>query len=129
MDRRVGYAGGYYTGSVGSCGQLFVSVVLGDTWTNEFRRKLAKFTEDTAKEMQMPFSHASIPGASSDSVPFVEMTIPAVTIHGLSNDWPRILHSGNDQTSRINPLSVYLGYRLVLAMVVTLDQSPCAAYK
>lgn len=96
---------------------------------NMSSKKLAQFTEDVAKEMQMPFSRASIPGASSDSIPFVEKNIPAVTIHGLSNDWPRILHSGNDQTSKINPVSVYLGYRLALAMVVTLDQSPCAAYK
>lgn len=91
--------------------------------------KLGKFTEDTAKEMKMPFARASIPGAVSDSVPFVEKNIPAVTIHGMSNEWPKILHTGNDQASRINPLSVYLAYRLALAMVVTLDQSPCAAYK
>src|SRR5689334_22611155 len=49
--------------------------------------KLGKFAEDTAKEMQMAFSHASIPEGSSDSMPFVEKNIPAVTIHGLSNEW------------------------------------------
>jgi Zn-dependent M28 family amino/carboxypeptidase len=96
---------------------------------NMSSRKLGQFTEDTAKEMQMPFARASIPGASSDSVSFIEKKIPGVTIHGLSNEWPKILHSGNDQVSKINPLSVYLGYRLSLAMVVSLDQSPCAAYK
>jgi len=91
--------------------------------------KLAQFTEDVAKEMKMPFGRASITAGTSDSVPFVEKNIPAVTIHGLSNDWPKILHSGNDQVSKINPLSVYLAYRLALAMVVSLDKSPCAAYK
>ena len=91
--------------------------------------KLAQFTEDVAKEMKMPFGRASIQEATSDSVPFVERNIPAVTIHGLSNEWPKILHSGNDQASKINPLSVYLAYRLALAMVVGLDKSPCAAYK
>ncbi len=91
--------------------------------------KLAQFTEDVAKEMKMPFGRASIPEATSDSVPFVEKNIPAVTIHGMSNEWPKILHSGNDQASKINPLSVYLAYRLALAMVVSLDKSPCAAYK
>jgi len=96
---------------------------------NMSSKKLAQFTEELAKEMQMPFSRASIPDASADSIPFVEKNIPAVTIHGLSNDWPKILHSGNDQTSKINALSVYLGYRLALAMVVSLDQSPCGAYK
>ena len=32
------------------------------------------------------------------------------------------------QKSRLKK-SVYLAYRLILAMVVSLDQSPCAAYK
>ncbi len=96
---------------------------------NMSSKKLAQFTEDTAKEMKMPFARATIPGAFSDSIPFVEKNIPGVTIHGMSNEWPKILHSGNDQASKINPLSVYLAYRLSLAMVVSLDQSPCAAYK
>jgi Zn-dependent M28 family amino/carboxypeptidase len=96
---------------------------------NMSNSKLAQFTEELAKEMKMPFGRASIPEATSDSVPFVEKNIPAVTIHGLSNEWPKILHSGNDQVSKINPLSVYLAYRLALAMVVSLDKSPCAAYK
>ena len=91
--------------------------------------KLGQFTADVAKEMKMQFGHASITGATSDSVPFVEKNIPAVTIHGMNNEWPKILHTGNDQAAKVNPLSVYLAYRLVLSMVVTLDQSPCAAYK
>jgi Zn-dependent M28 family amino/carboxypeptidase len=96
---------------------------------NMSSKKLAQFTEDMAKEMKMPFGRASILEGTSDSVPFVEKNIPAVTIHGLSNEWQKILHSGNDQASKINPLSVYLAYRLALAMVVSLDKSPCAAYK
>ena len=91
--------------------------------------KLGKFTENMAKEMDMPFARANIPDATADSIPFVERNIPAVTIHGLNNDWPKILHTGNDQASKINPISVYLAYRLALAIVVSLDKSPCAAYK
>ena len=26
-------------------------------------------------------------------------------------DWPKILHSGNDQASKVHPVSVYLAYR------------------
>lgn len=96
---------------------------------NMSSKKLAQFTEDLAKEMKMPFARASIPGADSDSSSFVAKKIPAVTIHGMNNDWPKLLHSSNDQSAKVNPGSVYLGYRLVLAMVVRLDQSPCAAYK
>ena len=96
---------------------------------NMSSKKLAQLTADLAKEMQMPFGHAKIEGASADSVSFIAKKIPAVTIHGLSDEWPMILHSRNDQPAKINPLSVYLGYRLVLSMIVHLDQSPCAAYK
>ncbi len=91
--------------------------------------KLGDFTEKLAKEMQMPFARARIEGANSDSSAFVEKKIPAVTIHGMSNKWPEILHTGNDQVSKVNPMSVYLAYRLVLAMVARLNESPCAAYK
>jgi len=96
---------------------------------NMSSRKLGEFTSDLAKEMKMPFAHARIEGADSDSSPFLEKNIPAVTIHGMSNQWSTILHSGNDQASKVNPVSVYFGYRLALAMVVRLDQLPCAAYK
>jgi len=96
---------------------------------NMSSKKLGQFTGDVAKEMKMPFAHASIEGADSDSSPFIEKKIPAVTIHGMSNEWPKILHSSNDQVSKVNPVSVYLGYRLTLAMIMSLDQSACAAYK
>lgn len=96
---------------------------------NMSSKKLAQLAEDFAKEMKMPFAHASIAGASSDSVSFIAKKIPAVTIHGLNDQWPTILHSRNEQVSKVNPVSVYLGYRLALSMVVHLDQSPCAAYK
>ena len=96
---------------------------------NMSSKKMTQLAADLAKEMQMPFAQASIPGASSDSVSFIEKKIPAVTIHGMSNEWPKFLHTRNDQAAKVNPVSVYLGYRLVLSMVVHLDQQPCAAYK
>ena len=96
---------------------------------NMSSKALATFTGELAKEMQIPFAHAGIGRANSDSSSFVARKIPAVTIHGLNNNWGRILHSGRDQVSRVNPASVYLGYRLALAMVVRLDQAPCAAYR
>ena len=96
---------------------------------NMSSKKLGQFTEDLAKEMKMPFSRARIEGANSDSSSFVDKNIPAVTIHGMSNEWSKILHSGNDQVSKVNTVSVYLAYRLTLAMVARLDQAPCAAYK
>jgi Zn-dependent M28 family amino/carboxypeptidase len=96
---------------------------------NVSSKRVVAFTADLAKGMKIPFSHASIEGADADSSPFLGKKIPAITLHGLNNDWPSILHSRSDQTSRINPVSVYLGYRLVLALVVRLDGSACGEYR
>nr|ART40711.1 L304 [uncultured bacterium] len=77
----------------------------------------------------MPFGQATIAGADSDSSSFLRRSIPALTIHGLTEDWPKILHSKNDQATKVNPLSVYLGYRLALALVLRLDNLPCKEFK
>ena len=92
-------------------------------------RKLVKFTVDLAKELQIKFEHAFISGADSDATPFVEKKIPAVLIHGLTRDWSNVLHTNSDQASKVNPVSVYLGYRLVLAMILRLNDSTCDALR
>ncbi len=96
---------------------------------NMSSKKLGSYAGEVAKEMRIPFNHASIEGADADSSSFVAKKIPAVTIHGMNNDWRRILHTANDQASKVNQVSVYLGYRLVLAMVVRLDESACGDYR
>lgn len=96
---------------------------------NMSSKALATFTGELAKEMEIPFAHASIGRANSDSSSFVAKKIPAVTIHGLNNDWSKVLHSSRDQASKVNAASVYLGYRLALGMVVRLDQAACNAYR
>ena len=52
-----------------------------------------------------------------------------MTIHGMTDDWPKVLHSSNDQAAKVNSDSVYLGYRLVLAVMSRLDTASCDAYK
>ena len=96
---------------------------------NMSSKKLGQFAGELATQMKMPFGHASIYGADSDSSSFLAKKIPAVTIHGMTSEWRTILHSSKDQASRVNHVSVYLGYRLVLSMVAGLDQSDCAAYR
>ena len=96
---------------------------------NMSSKKLATFAGELAKEMEIPFAHASIGRANSDSSSFVAKKIPAVTIHGLNDDWSTILHSKHDQVAKVNTASVYLGYRLALAMIVKLDASACDAYR
>ncbi len=96
---------------------------------NMSSKKLARFTGKLAKELEIPFRHASIGRANSDSSSFVAKKIPAVTILGLNKNWMTILHSKHDQAEKVNAASVYLGYRLALAMIVRLDAAACDAYR
>jgi Zn-dependent M28 family amino/carboxypeptidase len=96
---------------------------------NMSSRKLRDLAATLAKEMKMPFASAGIPGADSDSSSFMSKRIPAITIHGMSRDWHEILHSSRDQSSKVNAAHVYMGYRLALALITRVDESPCAAYR
>lgn len=95
---------------------------------NMSSKKLELLAEELAKEMGMPFAHASIRGADADSSSFVAKQIPAVTIHGLNNNWTKILHSQRDQMAKVDMASVYFGYRLAMSMILRLDASPCGAF-
>lgn len=96
---------------------------------NMSSQAMVAFAEAVAKELQVPFGHARIGGANSDSTPFVKRGIPALTLHGLDSNGLRLLHSPRDQAAKVNPTSVYLGYRLALAMLARLDQAPCTAQR
>ena len=96
---------------------------------NASSKKLRDLAAGLAKEMDIPFSYASVAVADADSSSFIKRKIPALTIHGLNNDWASILHSRNDQLAKVNPISVYLGYRLALALVGRLDAASCAEFR
>jgi Iap family predicted aminopeptidase len=99
------------------------------TLDNVSSKKLIDFTGALAKEMKVPFAHTRVDGASSDSASFISKKIPAVTIHSLTNDWRKILHTGNDQSSKINHESVYVGYRVALALLVRIDAAGCQEFR
>jgi hypothetical protein len=87
------------------------------------------FGRYSGEKMKMPFAQARVEGADADSSSFLKRKIPALTLHGLSNEIASVIHTRNDKTSKVNEVSVYLGYRLVLALVSRLNESPCGAYK
>lgn len=82
-----------------------------------------------AKELDVSYAHADLPNGDSDSSSFKRRKIPAVTIHGLTSEWPKILHGRNDQAARIDMAGVYLGYRLVASMVMRIDAADCHAFR
>jgi Iap family predicted aminopeptidase len=96
---------------------------------NMSTKKLVDFTESLAKDMKMSFAHGPVTGGNSDSSSFNRKGIPALTIHALTNEWQKILHSSNDNPSKVNHDSVYLGYRLALALLVRIDDADCQSFR
>jgi Zn-dependent M28 family amino/carboxypeptidase len=90
---------------------------------------LMKVAEDAASAMGMSFRTAPIDHADADSSAFLARRVPAITLAGLSSNWPSILHSKNDQKGRIDGRNVYLGYRLTLAVLNRIDEAPCDTFR
>lgn len=99
------------------------------TLDNVSSKTLIDLTSALGRELNIQVAHVRIDNASSDSASFIKKKIPAVTIHTLSRDWQKILHSGADQASKIDHESVYQGYRLALALLVKIDESDCQAFR
>lgn len=92
-------------------------------------KKLVTRAADLAKRMQMPFQQGTIFEGDTDSSSFLARKIPAIALHGLSNEWRQVLHTNEDQMSKVNPTSVYMGYRLALALFGELENSACDAFR
>jgi Iap family predicted aminopeptidase len=96
---------------------------------NVSNKRLRKLAAELALAMEVPFDHARVEVASADSASFLRRGIPALTLHGLSADWFSILHTDRDQPSMVSPTSVYLGYRLALALLTRIDAMSCDAFR
>jgi Zn-dependent M28 family amino/carboxypeptidase len=92
--------------------------------------KLSDLAKELMKELKLPFQHASLAGsADADSTSFIKKDIPAITFHGLSNDWRKFLHSSNDKLENVNTSSVFVGYQFALRYLVKVDSSGCGAFR
>jgi hypothetical protein len=97
--------------------------------TNISSSSLLKLAEGVSKEMNIPFAKASIQLASSDSAPFLDRDIPAISLHGLNGRWQEYLHTADDKVSNVNIGSVSVGYRHGVYFLAKLEASPCDAFR
>jgi putative aminopeptidase FrvX len=91
--------------------------------------KLGVLAEEVAGRLKIPFAHSSFVGADSDAHSFKLKGIPTLDIHGLTKNWRSYLHTSSDKVSNVKIESVYLGYRFVLAALVSIDTAACDAYR
>jgi len=96
---------------------------------NMSSRKMMVQARDLAKKLGMTITQSRIEGADADSSSFLDRKIPAITIDAVTSDWPQILHSSNDKITQVKARSVYLGYRLALAMAANMNASACDAFR
>lgn len=92
-------------------------------------KKLVAIAADLAKRMQIPFHQGAVFQSDADSSSFLERKIPAISIHGLSNQWREVLHTNEDKVSKVNPMSLYMGYKLALALFGEVEKSACDAFR
>lgn len=90
---------------------------------------LLELAKTVSEEMKFPFAKAAIEFASSDSESFRTRDIPAISFHGLDNQWQNYLHNPNDKLSKVNMQSVYFGYRHGLVFTSKIENSPCDAFR
>jgi Peptidase family M28 len=97
---------------------------LGETkvWTSHADPTLVRWLGATANMMKIPVETVNVDKVgSSDSEPFRERKIPAITIHSLTQPTLRILHSPNDTIKQIDFDAYYRTYQLVLGYLRVLD--------
>lgn len=86
---------------------------------------LVKLAEEIAAEIEMPFAKAEIRDARTDSVSFLDANIPAISFHGLNNDWLKYLHTKNDKLENVKVASVLYGYYFGLKFIERIQTLPC----
>jgi Zn-dependent M28 family amino/carboxypeptidase len=91
-------------------------------------KKLMALADEVARAGQVSFAKIDLNG-DSDSSSFNFRRIPAITLSGLSSDWESIIHTTADQPDKVNPLSVYIGYRFALAMWARVEQAACSSFR
>ena len=91
---------------------------------------MTSFAQDLARELKMPFAQASLAGnADADSSSFLDVRIPAITFHGLTNRWADILHTSNDKLEKIKVPLVLAAYQFAAIYLDRIERKSCAAFR
>jgi Zn-dependent M28 family amino/carboxypeptidase len=98
-------------------------------FSNMSSQTLVDSAARAAQVVNVPFARVESPVAFADSLPFMSKGIPAITVVGMTSEWPKILHSMNDTADKIEPQSVHAGYRVALSLLAVTDRAPCHAFR
>jgi hypothetical protein len=94
-----------------------------EVWMSHADPRLVRLMDIAAAATNLPVSSVNVDGlGSTDSESFREKRIPSITIHSLTLDTLRILHTRYDRIENVHGDEYYRTYRLVLAYLAVLDQ-------
>ena len=93
-----------------------------EVWLTHADKQLALILFAVAKAMNAPLSAVNVDNVgSTDSESFAKRKIPRMTVHSVTQQTLRILHSSRDKLDAINLADYYQSYRLLAAYLAYLD--------
>ncbi len=98
---------------------------LGPTvmWLSHSDPGLAKWLNATAQQMKLPLGAVNVDNVgTTDSEPFRDKKIPAMTVHSLTQSTLTLLHSPADKIEAIRMGDYYQSYKLLIAYLSVIDQ-------
>ncbi len=109
----------------------FDSFGFSDLWALESisDNKLIDLGREIAKRRRVQFSIKNFKGASSDSRPFRDVGIPAITLSGLNDSWKDYLHKDGDQLKNLDAEKVYQNYLFALDYLREIDGRGCDSFE
>ena len=100
------------------------TLALGPTevWVSRSDEKLVRGLNGMAVALKLPLSGVNVDGVGqSDEESFVNRKVPTITIHSLTKETLRVLHSSKDNYSAVHFDDYYKTYRLLSGYLVLLD--------
>jgi len=100
------------------------SIGLGPTkvWTSRSDKRAVGILAATAQAMKLPVAGVNIDGAgTSDEEPFIQQGVKTITVHSITNENIRVLHSRFDVPAAISFHDYYDTYRLLAGYLAILD--------
>ena len=94
------------------------------TWTSHADPHLLSLLSSVAKALDLPVAGMNVERVgSADSEPFRQRKIPAITVHSLTQETWKILHSKADVIEAVHFDQYYRTYQLLAAYLVVLDRN------
>jgi putative aminopeptidase FrvX len=93
-----------------------------EIWVSHADKKLVQLAATIAQAMKLPVTGVDVDAVgTTDSEPFREKKIPAITFHSLTQDTLKVLHSKADNRDALKFQDYYSSYRLIAGYLAFID--------